>query len=169
MVQRLPEPETTSLHLTASVESCLPWQCAMVFCTSMSFTICNILCQKVKCINYTLSKNPPPFESATCTLHWMLLSSCTSLIEMFIFSMPFYISYLPHLSSHHLFSTPNVLVCFIVLCMEDISYHLTFFLNVLRQVNQNKTQHLLCICTREHLWRHDCVFCLEVAVFSFFF
>lgn len=67
------------------------------------------------------------------------------------------------------FPGQTAFVCLVVSCMEDISYHLAFFLHFLRQVNQNKTQHLLCICTREITWKHDCIFYFGVAGFFFLF
>lgn len=91
-------------------------------------------------------KKPPPFVLNLPPAHYIECSWALVFhkeIEMFIFSMPFYISCLPHLSSHHLFSRLNMLACSIVLCMEDISYHLTFFLHFLRHVNQQNTASIM--------------------------
>lgn len=140
----------------------------MAFSTNMHFTICNILCQKVKEINYALCEKPSPF-----VLNLLLQVSFNTLESLYFMRKQNYSLSLCHLIflvALYLaliipFPGQTVLVCLVVSCMEDISYHLTFYLHFFRQVNQNKTQHLLCIHTRELTWQHNCIFFFGVAVF----
>lgn len=80
----------------------------------------HILCQKVKCIIYTWSKKATSFcfESATCTLHWMLLSSCISQRNRnvhFHYAILYFLSSSPFLSSS-LFQTKHTCLLHCSLC-----------------------------------------------------
>lgn len=85
-------------------------------------------------------------------------------MELLIFSV--LSLFLISLSLPLIISLPDqrVLVCLVVPCMQDISHHLPV-LHFLRQMNQNKTQHLLYFHPRELPWGHDCISYLGVPGF----